>query len=297
MLGAPKADKEWVGRWPKYLIHISLLLRNCQNHHHSNIVILIFYSRENRGRRPAFIYMPPHSGINLHGRQTTQKTKQIFPKATALAVSNRRAIHAPTCKTTIVPSMLWRVGNTSGHSGLVVPYVWLLSRASFFYIFLVGPICHSFKWQLPEMTYHLHSLPISQLGKVRAPAFIYGPQGSAAFCISSSWFSFFVDLRWVRMDFDWVMEFLRGMVKPVAALAVVLMAVALSYFQKLGLEGEMVYSILRAFLQLSVIGFVLQFIFTQANSGWILLVYFFMVRFLLLFTVHIYFPCSLFQKF
>lgn len=79
------------------------------------------------------------------------------------------------------------------------------------------------------------------------------------------------------MDFDWVMEFLRGMVKPVAALAVVLMAVALSYFQKLGLEGEMVYSILRAFLQLSVIGFVLQFIFTQANSGWILLVYFFMV--------------------
>ncbi|RVW98790.1 Protein aluminum sensitive 3 [Vitis vinifera] len=81
----------------------------------------------------------------------------------------------------------------------------------------------------------------------------------------------------VRMDFDWLMEFLRGMVKPVAALAVVLMAVALSYFQKLGLEGEMIYSIFRAFLQLSVIGFVLQFIFTQANSGWILLAYFFMV--------------------
>ena len=99
------------------------------------------------------------------------------------------------------------------------------------------------------------------------------------------------------MDFDWLMEFLRGMVKPVAALAVVLMAVALSYFQKLGLEGEMIYSIFRAFLQLSVIGFVLQFIFTQASSGWILLAYFFMVRFLLLFTVHIYFPCSLFQKF
>ena len=68
-------------------------------------------------------------------------------------------------------------------------------RGHFFNIFLVGPICHSFKWQLPEMTYHLHSLPISQLGKVRAPAFIYGPQGSAAFRISSSWFSFFVDLR------------------------------------------------------------------------------------------------------
>ena len=96
------------------------------------------------------------------------------------------------------------------------------------------------------------------------------------------------------MNFDWVMEFLRGMVKPVAALAVVLMAVALSYFQKLGLEGEMVYSIFRAFLQLSIIGFVLQFIFNQENSGWILLAYFFMVRFPLLFSLHISFRFSKF---
>ncbi|XP_041026215.1 protein ALUMINUM SENSITIVE 3 [Juglans microcarpa x Juglans regia] len=79
------------------------------------------------------------------------------------------------------------------------------------------------------------------------------------------------------MDLSWMVEFLKGMVKPVAATAVVLMAVLLSYFQKLGLEGEMVYSILRAFLQLSVIGFVLQFIFSQNNSGWILLAYLFMV--------------------
>lgn len=91
------------------------------------------------------------------------------------------------------------------------------------------------------------------------------------------------------MGFDWVMEFLRGMLKPAAALAVVLMAVVLSYVQRLGLEGEMVYSIFRAFLQLSVIGFVLQFIFTQENIGWILLAYLFMVRFPPppLFSVHI----------
>lgn len=79
------------------------------------------------------------------------------------------------------------------------------------------------------------------------------------------------------MELDWLFEFMKGMLKPVAALAVVLMAVALSYMQKLGLEGEMVYSIFRAFLQLSIIGFVLQFIFSQENSGWIILAYLFMV--------------------
>ncbi|OAY42590.1 protein ALUMINUM SENSITIVE 3 [Manihot esculenta] len=79
------------------------------------------------------------------------------------------------------------------------------------------------------------------------------------------------------MDVEWVLEFLRGMIKPVAALAVVLMAVLLSFMQKLGLEGEMIYSIFRAFIQLSVIGFVLQFIFNQDRSIWIILAYLFMV--------------------
>lgn len=79
------------------------------------------------------------------------------------------------------------------------------------------------------------------------------------------------------MDLDWLTEFLKGMLKPVAATAVVLMAVLLSFMQKLGLEGEMIYSILRAFLQLSVIGFVLQFIFNRQNIAWIILAYLFMV--------------------
>ncbi|KAL4354782.1 hypothetical protein GQ457_06G008020 [Hibiscus cannabinus] len=79
------------------------------------------------------------------------------------------------------------------------------------------------------------------------------------------------------MDWDWFFEFLKGMLKPLAALAVVLIAVVLSFMQNLGLEKEMVYSIFRAFLQLSIIGFVLQFIFNQENSGWIILAYLFMV--------------------
>lgn len=78
-------------------------------------------------------------------------------------------------------------------------------------------------------------------------------------------------------NFEWLLTFLKGMIKPLAATAVVLMAVILSYMQKLGLEGEMVYSIIRSFLQLSVIGFVLQFIFSQDHAVWIILAYIFMV--------------------
>ncbi|KAH0925226.1 hypothetical protein HID58_017482 [Brassica napus] len=89
-----------------------------------------------------------------------------------------------------------------------------------------------------------------------------------------------MDLDWVATflkDYEWLIEYLKNMVKPAAALAVVLLAVALSYSQNLSLEGEMIYSVFRAFLQLSVIGFVLQFIFNQENAGWIILAYLFMV--------------------
>ncbi|KAI4300195.1 hypothetical protein L6164_033597 [Bauhinia variegata] len=81
----------------------------------------------------------------------------------------------------------------------------------------------------------------------------------------------------LAVDFSWMFEFLKGMVKPAAATAVVVLAVVLSFWQKLGLEAEMAYAIFRAFLQLSVIGFVLQFIFNQDNAGWIILAYLFMV--------------------
>ncbi|XP_057438395.1 protein ALUMINUM SENSITIVE 3 [Lotus japonicus] len=81
----------------------------------------------------------------------------------------------------------------------------------------------------------------------------------------------------VGTDLTWLVEFLKGMVKPVAATAVVFLAVGLSFWQKLGLEVEMVVAVIRAFIQLSIIGFVLQFIFNQDNAGWILLAYLFMV--------------------
>ncbi|XP_022680764.1 UPF0014 membrane protein STAR2 isoform X2 [Setaria italica] len=72
-------------------------------------------------------------------------------------------------------------------------------------------------------------------------------------------------------------DFLLGMLKPVAATAVVAVAVALSFSQRLGLEREMLFAVARVFLQLSVVGFVLQFIFSQENALWILLAYLFMV--------------------
>ncbi|CAL4903155.1 unnamed protein product [Urochloa decumbens] len=72
-------------------------------------------------------------------------------------------------------------------------------------------------------------------------------------------------------------DFLIGMLKPVAATAIVAVAVALSFAQHLGLEREMLYATGRVVLQLSVVGFVLQFIFSQKNALWILLAYLFMV--------------------
>ncbi|CAK9171653.1 unnamed protein product [Ilex paraguariensis] len=69
------------------------------------------------------------------------------------------------------------------------------------------------------------------------------------------------------------------MLEPALALSVAVMAAILSYTHKLGLGGELACSFSRAFLQLSVIGFVLQFIFTHKNTGWIILAYLFMVVF------------------
>ncbi|KAI6698166.1 hypothetical protein NL676_018285 [Syzygium grande] len=72
-------------------------------------------------------------------------------------------------------------------------------------------------------------------------------------------------------------HFAKGMIKQLAALAMVAMAVGLSYLQKLCLERETAYSLFRAFVQLTVIGFLLQFIFSRQSVVWIFLVYIFMV--------------------
>lgn len=91
------------------------------------------------------------------------------------------------------------------------------------------------------------------------------------------WFSRKIySVTWGVMDFDWE-KYLEGMSKPLISTAIVAASVALSFLLKLGLGWEMVYSILRSFLQLSIIGFVLQFIFHQENRIWILAAYLFMV--------------------
>ncbi|CAM6093167.1 unnamed protein product [Calypogeia fissa] len=73
------------------------------------------------------------------------------------------------------------------------------------------------------------------------------------------------------------MDWVNGMVGPVLALTVVFAAMIVSYTQSLGIEKEMLIAIARAFLQLSVIGFVLEFIFSQSNVLWIFMAYLFMV--------------------
>ena len=74
-------------------------------------------------------------------------------------------------------------------------------------------------------------------------------------------------------------DFARGMIKPVAALAIVVLAITLSVVQRLKIEKDMAYAITRSFIQLSIIGFVLEFIFSQGNVIYILLAYLFMVSF------------------
>ena len=74
-------------------------------------------------------------------------------------------------------------------------------------------------------------------------------------------------------------DVLVGMLKPAAATAVVALAVMLSFTQRLGIEAEMLYAVACSFLQLSLVGFVLHFIFVQKNATpWILLTYLFMAR-------------------
>ena len=98
--------------------------------------------------------------------------------------------------------------------------------------------------------------------------------GNSTMAGNSTWLDTPVgDLDWWKI---W-QDFAGGMLRPVLALAVVAAAITVSFTQKLGIEREMAYSIARAFIQLSIIGFVLEFIFTQTNVAWIFLAYCMMV--------------------
>jgi hypothetical protein len=58
-------------------------------------------------------------------------------------------------------------------------------------------------------------------------------------------------------------EWASGMLTPVLACSILLVAKVISYIQGLGIDKELLIAISRAFLQLLVIGFVLEFIFKQ----------------------------------
>ncbi|KAH7447802.1 hypothetical protein KP509_01G122000 [Ceratopteris richardii] len=72
-------------------------------------------------------------------------------------------------------------------------------------------------------------------------------------------------------------NYVKGMLKPIAALVIVVIAILLSMYQRLGIGKEIAYAVFRSILQLSIIGFVLQFIFTQENAAWIIAAHLFMV--------------------
>jgi putative ABC transport system permease protein len=82
-----------------------------------------------------------------------------------------------------------------------------------------------------------------------------------------------VALEWGKIWSD----FEGGLLRPVLALSVAGAAILVSYSQRLGIEKEMAISIARAFIQLSIIGFVLEFIFNQSNVAWIFFAYISMV--------------------
>ncbi|CAI9098125.1 OLC1v1034710C2 [Oldenlandia corymbosa var. corymbosa] len=78
------------------------------------------------------------------------------------------------------------------------------------------------------------------------------------------------------MEWEWLKEFGKSMIKPLLGLSVLAIGLVMSYFQKLGLVRETACSILRASVQLLLIGFVLHYLFNLHTKVWMLGVYLFM---------------------
>ncbi|GAQ78763.1 hypothetical protein KFL_000180460 [Klebsormidium nitens] len=66
-------------------------------------------------------------------------------------------------------------------------------------------------------------------------------------------------------------DFVRGLLRPVAAMALVFVAMLISWREGVGLEKEMLVAVVRSFVQLIGIGFALQFVFAQKGFALILL--------------------------
>ena len=75
----------------------------------------------------------------------------------------------------------------------------------------------------------------------------------------------YVSVEGLGSIYDDLAAFEKGFLKSAASLLVLLAAIMVSQWQKLGLELDMLVSQGRGFLQLTVVGFVLNFIFNQTG--------------------------------
>lgn len=73
-------------------------------------------------------------------------------------------------------------------------------------------------------------------------------------------------------------DFVAGLLRPLAAMALVFVAMLISWREGVGLEMEMLVAVVRSFVQLIGIGFALQFVFAQKGFALILLSITVMVR-------------------
>ena len=67
-------------------------------------------------------------------------------------------------------------------------------------------------------------------------------------------------------------ELLNWLPRILGALVLVGLAMGISRWQRLGLEKDMLVAVVRAFVQLTAIGFALEFIFSRESPFWIILV-------------------------
>lgn len=75
------------------------------------------------------------------------------------------------------------------------------------------------------------------------------------------------------------MEDLGAVATALLALGLVAVAVALSLYERLGLQGDIMIAVVRSFVQLTAIGFVIEFIFGLENVGYVALLLLVMVGF------------------
>ena len=74
-------------------------------------------------------------------------------------------------------------------------------------------------------------------------------------------------------------SFVGAVATALLALGLVAVTVALSLYERLGLQGDIMIAVVRSFVQLTAIGFVIEFIFGLENVGYVALLLLVMVGF------------------